>query len=61
MDCDAETVQAQESAIQMLRKASRLIDYDNLTYPLTLYYIGLCNGETLWVMESELSYFETAA
>lgn len=56
--CSAGEIAAQQAALQQLQDNLENIQAENLTYPVYLYAVQLCNSEVLYVLEGELEILE---
>ncbi len=55
-DCTLSQIESQNIALNELQINANNIDFENIEFPVTLNYIGLCGGATLWVLETEMDF-----
>jgi len=55
-ECTLEETQQQQTALIALQENYETIDLETLSYPVTLYYVGICNGQTFWVLGAEIGF-----
>lgn len=56
--CSNEDRFAQQEVLEFIETSNESLDAANLSYPITLYYVTICGGRNVWLLDNEYTLLQ---